>query len=76
MKIEKRVRGRPPIYPWDQWFSRRRIILRRGEDYSCSQSAICQQVRSAASSRGLRVSVADRGEEVEIVIQTEEVIRA
>lgn len=47
-------------YPWDRWFKRGRGRLRRGRDYTCLQNSMAQQVRNAASRRGLRVSVRQR----------------
>lgn len=47
------------IYDWDEWFALGGFTLVRGEDYVCSQSAICQQVRSAASNRKLSVSIVE-----------------
>ena len=48
-------------YDWEAWFGRRRTVLARGVHYGCSQSAMSQMVRNAASRRGLRVRLADTG---------------
>jgi hypothetical protein len=48
-----------PIYPWDSWFARESFRLVRGRDYDCPVSSIIQQVRNAASRRGLGVSVSE-----------------
>jgi hypothetical protein len=51
------------IYNWEKWFARRRFTLRRGADYDCSHSSMAQQIRNAASARGLGVRLVegDRG---------------
>lgn len=49
--------GRPPLYDWDDWFRRRAFVLRQGQEYDCAVSAMVQQVRNAATARGLKVSV-------------------
>lgn len=51
-------------YPWEEWFSRSRIVLLRGIHYKCSQSAMSQIVRNNASAWGLRVKVTDTGTEI------------
>lgn len=50
--------GRPPIYPWDKWLSRRReYLLFRGKDYTCQSHGMAQQIRNKASEAGLSVSI-------------------
>jgi hypothetical protein len=44
------------LYRWDAWFSRPRFSIRH-RDYNCSRSSMCQQIRNAASERGVLVSV-------------------
>lgn len=56
-------------YKWDDWFALRKFILRRGEQYSCSQSSMAQQIRNAASNRNLRVKITDQ--EHQLVIEVE-----
>lgn len=47
-------------YDWDSWLGRRRFTLRRGRDYSCSASAMAQQVRNAASLRRRGVTIIEQ----------------
>lgn len=47
------------IYDWDKWFARRRFRLLRGTHYFCSQSTMSQQIRNAATKRGLQVSITE-----------------
>lgn len=45
------------LYPWDRWFKRGRFTLRRYHDYFCSPYSMGQQIRNAASRRGIKVKV-------------------
>lgn len=47
------------IYAWDDWFRPPRIVLSKGTHYQCSTSTFMQQIRNAASKRGLSVSVTE-----------------
>lgn len=55
------------LYQWSEWFAKARVTLRRGVDYSCPQSTMVQQIRSAASRRKIKVTVDDR--DTEIVVE-------
>lgn len=44
-------------YPWEKWFMRKEFTLRRGIDYTCMPHSMAVQIRMAASSRGLSISV-------------------
>lgn len=55
-------------YDWERWFRLRRFQLRRGEDYDCSQSAMSQQVRNAASQRSLRVSIVEGTDRITVLV--------
>lgn len=46
-------------YDWEAWFGRDRFRLLRGRDYSCSQGAMAQQIRQAASKLGVSVHVVE-----------------
>ena len=46
-------------YDWDRLFRRQRFTLWRGDDYTCSQSSMAQQIRNAASLRCVRVRVVE-----------------
>jgi len=61
-------------YLWDEWFGadpgadrRVRFTLVAGEHYDCSQSSMCQQVRTAAKDRRFHASVADMGDRITVV---------
>jgi hypothetical protein len=61
------------IYPWDEWFTLDRFVLRAGKDYHTSQSSMAQQVRSEAHRRrfhelGLRVGIEDAGDRLVVTI--------
>lgn len=58
-------------YQWEEWFGRRRTILVRGVDYHCSQASMVQSIRNGASTRGVRVSVADEGDSIVIEVTSE-----
>lgn len=62
-------RGPKPKYHWDEWFASGRFVLLRKKHYSCSESSIVQQVRNAASARGLKVRA--RSERNGVVIEVE-----
>lgn len=44
-------------YPWDDWFSREEFTLTLGKDFTTTPWGMGVTVRSAALSRGIRVSV-------------------
>ena len=51
-------RGPRPLYPWDDWFSRRRRFrLRRGRHFLCQPHSMMFQLRNRAAQRGLALSV-------------------
>ena len=60
--------ARPTIYDWDEWFTKGRFTVRQGADYRCSQSAMSQQIRSAAVKRGLYVRLIDDDERITVCV--------
>ncbi len=62
----ERLQEQPVRYPWDKWFKQPKLRLFRGRDYLCMPHSMGQQVRNAASIRGLRVSVYIRGEGITV----------
>ncbi len=46
-----------PRYPWDKWFKKNTLVLRRGEHYHCQPHSMGVQVRSAADKRDLEVHI-------------------
>jgi 3-keto-L-gulonate-6-phosphate decarboxylase len=60
------------IYDWERWFGARRFTLHRGRDYDCSHSSMSQQVRNAASARGLRVAVVEGINELTVIVGRDE----
>jgi len=57
-------------YPWEEWFGGYRFELRRGRDYTCSDSSMAQQIRNQAAERGIRVSIVDQGGSLIVVIRS------
>lgn len=55
-------------YKWDNLFCNKVFTLYKGRDYECSQSSMVSQIRTAASNRGLSVSVHDGSDCVEVLI--------
>lgn len=59
--IPKRRRpGRPPKYPWEEWFRRvyrRELTLIRGRDFTSMPHTMMQMARAAAVRRGLGIGV-------------------
>lgn len=55
---------RPRRYHWNEWFRHRHLKLVRGVHYFCNQQMMCQQVRNAASSRELSVTVENHGDHI------------
>lgn len=51
-------------YPWERWFSKRKFTLVKGRHYECQPHSMAQQVRSAASKYGCRVSIKLEGETI------------
>lgn len=62
--------GRPPLYPWDDWFARGdRLVFVGGTDYLCGVRTFCQQVYNAAAARGIKVRVQDLGDRVMVFVR-------
>ena len=59
------------IYDWDGWFGSGAFALVRGEDFACSMSAMVQQIRSAASIRGIHVSIAEGEQTIQVKVVEE-----
>lgn len=57
-------------YHWDHLFCNKVFTLHKYKDYDCSQSSICQQVRNAASQRGLSIEIFDSGAHVEVYVMS------
>ena len=55
-------------YRWEDWFDRPTTTLEHGVHYHCSQSTMAGMVRNAASQRGLRVKVVDKGNSITITV--------
>lgn len=67
-KLERR--GRPRLYDWAALFRLGRFELTAELDYRCSQSAIVQQIRSAASKHDYKiVSLLDTGMRVLVEVK-------
>jgi hypothetical protein len=45
------------IHPWEVWFSKPSVRIKRGKQFTCQPHSMAVQVRNAAKLRGLRVSV-------------------
>ena len=63
------------IYPFDTWFysppgadGRVRILLKADEHYTCSQSSMVQQLRTAAAQRGLRITITDLRDSIHVTV--------
>ena len=56
------------IYPWDVWFSRSKLRLKKGRHFDCATYAMAQQIRNAAGRRGIGVSVSVYDNYVDAVI--------
>lgn len=41
------------LYNWDAWFAKTKFTLVNKKDYKCSQAIMTQQIRNAATARGL-----------------------
>ena len=54
-KTVKNVGGRPRLYDWRRLLAQ--SLLRRGQDYLCSDASMAQMARTAAAARGVRVTV-------------------
>lgn len=44
-------------YPWESWFRRSRLTLRRGEHFFVMPHVMAQIIRNAARVKGKRVSI-------------------
>jgi hypothetical protein len=44
-------------HEWSKWFSQKKFILKRGEDFTCEPYVMGNQVRNNATMNGLKVSV-------------------
>lgn len=44
-------------HPWDEWFARKKLRLRRGKDFDCQPYLLAQQIRNEARRREITVTV-------------------
>lgn len=53
------TRRKPTVaeYPWERWFRKGRVVLRRGRDYECATHGMMQQIRNKAPAHGYSVSI-------------------
>jgi hypothetical protein len=71
-QAKKNRTGRPPTYRWAEWFARPKVLLTRGKDYRCSQSAMVAQIRNAATKHGKNVVVQDQLTKIEMTVVDQE----
>ena len=50
-------RGRPSVYPWDQWFNGQKWQLYRDKTYTCNDQSMARSIRHAAKRYNKDVSV-------------------
>ena len=55
-------------YPWEEWFASGIRVLKAGEDYTCAQSTMVQNIRNNASVRGLLVRIKDHHTEIVVEV--------
>jgi hypothetical protein len=60
--------GRTEMYPFDEWFDGNPWLLVEGEDFTCKRASFDSSVRSAATRRGLKVTVRhhDEGSAIQV----------
>lgn len=58
--------GRPPKYPWNKWFARKRYRLVFGKHFSCLPHAMAQQIRTEAGRRSTKVHIHVTQDAVEV----------
>lgn len=63
------------LYSWDDWFSKDVFTIRQRRDYHCSTSSMVQQVRNAASARGLLVEIQDLGHSILVKVHRPALVR-
>ena len=62
----------PFAHPWNKWFSqgaralKGTFTLKQGKDFRCEPHSMAQQVRTAASKRGLKVSLSLRDKTLKV----------
>lgn len=44
-------------YPFDDWFAQGKLRIVRGKDFVINHLSMAQQIRNAATKRGIKVSV-------------------
>lgn len=44
-------------YPWADWFSKKKVILKRHRDYSCQSYIMAQMARNVARSRNYQLEI-------------------
>lgn len=49
------ARGRPPKYPWIDWFDEGRIALRCGKDFEVSALSMQKQAQTEARKQGIKL---------------------
>jgi hypothetical protein len=50
------VRGRPQLYPWDEWMDGSAWRIRRGDDFLVSATSMAAQLRIRGNRLGVDVS--------------------
>ena len=63
------IKSKHEPYPWNKWFSKRKVTLRRGKgkDYQCQVHGMVAQIRSAAKKHEVDVSI--KVKETDITIE-------
>lgn len=59
------LRGRPPLYPWDEWLDGSAWRITQGEDFDVTAETMAQMVRLRASKAGLSATARVRDNTVE-----------
>ena len=59
---------RRKTYPWNKWFEKSKFKLVQGKDYTCQTHGMIAQIRTAASSRKLYVTIDVDGTEITVTV--------
>lgn len=59
--------ARPQEYPWEDWLSTSRILV-RGNDFKCSSVSLSVMLRNQAKRQGVAVKLRTEGDVVSVTV--------
>lgn len=57
------------IYPWEEWFQRKRFTVSRGAEFKCTTRGMIQQIRDAGVRHGIKVSIQAEEDTINVTVR-------